>query len=70
VHACLKAGESYTTLELKIAYHRSLTEGDLATSRNVLQSAFRHDLSRYAISSISDLAAPRSYVAKPSVNRL
>jgi len=66
---CAVHAQSYTTLELTIAYHRSLTEGDLATSRDV-QSAFRHDLSRYAISSISDLAAPRSYVAKPSVNRL
>jgi hypothetical protein len=32
--------------------------------------AFKHDFSRYAISSISDLAAMRSDVAKPSVNRL
>jgi uncharacterized protein (TIGR00369 family) len=26
VHSCLKAGQGYTTLELKIAYHRALTE--------------------------------------------
>src|SRR5277367_6091966 len=26
VHSRLKAGQSYTTLELKIAYHRALTE--------------------------------------------
>ena len=26
VHSCLKAGQAYTTLELKIAYHRALTE--------------------------------------------
>ena len=26
VHSCLKAGQGYTTLELKIAYHRSLTD--------------------------------------------
>ena len=26
VHSCLRAGQGYTTLELKIAYHRSLTE--------------------------------------------
>ena len=26
VHSCLKAGQSYTTLELKVAYHRSLTD--------------------------------------------
>jgi biopolymer transport protein ExbB/TolQ len=52
--------------------HRADAGGDpshLATSRDV-QSAFRHDYLRYAISSISDLATPRSDVAKPSVNRL
>ncbi len=27
VHSTLKAGQSYTTLELKIAYHRAMTEG-------------------------------------------
>ena len=26
VHSCLKPGQAYTTLELKIAYHRALTE--------------------------------------------
>jgi len=26
VHSCMKAGERYTTLELKIAYHRALAE--------------------------------------------
>ena len=26
VHSCIKAGERYTTLELKIAYHRALAE--------------------------------------------
>jgi uncharacterized protein (TIGR00369 family) len=26
VHSCLKAGQSYTTLELKVAYHRSVTD--------------------------------------------
>jgi uncharacterized protein (TIGR00369 family) len=26
VHSCLKPGQSYTTLELKVAYHRALTE--------------------------------------------
>lgn len=26
VHTCLKAGQGYTTLELKIAYHRALTD--------------------------------------------
>lgn len=26
VHTCTKAGQGYTTLELKIAYHRALTE--------------------------------------------
>lgn len=26
VHTCMKAGQGYTTLELKIAYHRALTE--------------------------------------------
>ena len=26
VHSCLKPGQGYTTLELKIAYHRALTE--------------------------------------------
>jgi uncharacterized protein (TIGR00369 family) len=26
VHSCAKAGQGYTTLELKIAYHRALTE--------------------------------------------
>ncbi len=26
VHSCLKAGQRYTTLEIKIAYHRALTE--------------------------------------------
>lgn len=25
-HSCLKAGQGYTTLELKVAYHRALTE--------------------------------------------
>ncbi|MEC5384309.1 PaaI family thioesterase [Uliginosibacterium sp. H3] len=25
VHSCLKAGQAYTTLELKIAYHRAMT---------------------------------------------
>jgi uncharacterized protein (TIGR00369 family) len=27
VHSTLKAGQSYTTLELKIAYHRAMTDG-------------------------------------------
>jgi len=27
VHSCLKPGQSYTTLELKISYHRPLTDG-------------------------------------------
>lgn len=26
VHSCVKAGQGYTTLELKIAYHRALTK--------------------------------------------
>jgi uncharacterized protein (TIGR00369 family) len=26
VHSCLQAGQGYTTLELKIAYHRALTD--------------------------------------------
>jgi uncharacterized protein (TIGR00369 family) len=26
VHSCLKAGQAYTTLELKVSYHRALTE--------------------------------------------
>jgi uncharacterized protein (TIGR00369 family) len=26
VHSCLNSGQSYTTLELKIAYHRALTD--------------------------------------------
>ena len=26
VHTCMKAGQGYTTLELKVAYHRALTE--------------------------------------------
>jgi uncharacterized protein (TIGR00369 family) len=26
VHSCLKPGQGYTTLELKVAYHRALTE--------------------------------------------
>jgi uncharacterized protein (TIGR00369 family) len=26
VHTCMKAGQGYTTLELKVAYHRPLTE--------------------------------------------
>jgi uncharacterized protein (TIGR00369 family) len=26
VHSCIKAGHGYTTLELKVAYHRALTE--------------------------------------------
>ena len=26
VHSCLKTGQAYTTLELKISYHRALTE--------------------------------------------
>jgi len=28
VHSCMKAGQGYTTLELKIAYHRALTEAN------------------------------------------
>jgi uncharacterized protein (TIGR00369 family) len=28
VHSCLKAGQAYTTLELKVAYHRALTEAN------------------------------------------
>jgi uncharacterized protein (TIGR00369 family) len=28
VHSSMKAGQSYTTLELKIAYHRALTEAN------------------------------------------
>ena len=28
VHSCVKTGERYTTLELKIAYHRALTEAN------------------------------------------
>ncbi len=26
VHSCLKAGQGYTTLELKVAYHRAMTK--------------------------------------------
>jgi uncharacterized protein (TIGR00369 family) len=26
VHSCLKPGEAYTTLELKVAYHRAMTD--------------------------------------------
>jgi hypothetical protein len=58
--------------EVFLAYVEQMlaaTPSHLATSRDVY-STFKHDLSRYAISSISDLAAPRSDVAKPSVNRL